>query len=106
MLELYRPLGNKRFAGFAQVRPSTTPCESRTVIDPNDTAQPPLSPFAQAGAALLAAGYHPLPVAPAEKAPGQYAAGKWSPLLGWTVYRDLAPGPTEMRLWSEIYPDA
>lgn len=64
-----------------------------------------MTPFAQAGASLLANGYSPIPIMPGAKVPGQYAAGEWKFYKGWNLYCTNAPNAYHIKGWSN-WPDA
>ena len=45
------------------------------------------SPFARAADEIAAAGWHVLPIEPAQKRPGEYRNGAWFPMVGWPRLR-------------------
>ncbi len=84
-------------AGAAQ------PGAGTTLSTPNVVRlRPPkvVTPFATIAAAVLANGYHPIPIMPGSKSPGTLTSGKWHPMDNWPIYRDMAPVPWSMTLWS------
>ncbi len=58
------------------------------------------SPFAQVAKAIVAAGYHPIPVLPGDKAPGEMSGGRWQLMEGWPKWRDQTPAEFIVKLWS------
>src|SRR5688572_30307481 len=63
------------------------------------------SPFAIAGATLVANGYSAVPCAPGTKVPGQYRNKQWRFKYDWPHYCDRLPTHYEVPLW-EKWPDA
>ena len=63
------------------------------------------SPFAVAGAALVARGYSALPIKPGDKAPGDFDSGDWRLMRGWSTYCTSRPTAFYVDLWSK-WPDA
>jgi hypothetical protein len=63
------------------------------------------SPFALAARELLAAGYHPIPIKPEDKAPGSFDCGRWQGMTDWTQYASSKPSIETMRTWLS-WPDA
>ena len=63
------------------------------------------SPFAVAGAALVARGYSALPIAPGNKVPGRYEAGEWRMMNGWSKFCGARPPAFQVRSW-ESWPNA
>ena len=72
----------------------------------SDTTQqkPPVSPFASSWQALVDHGYHPLPLVPKDKAPGERASSRWRLMSGWNKFRDTKPELFILKLWA-TYPD-
>lgn len=58
------------------------------------------SPFAQVAQKLIANGYHPIPIMPGDKAPGEIRGGSWRLMNDWPKYRDQAPPEFILKLWS------
>lgn len=54
------------------------------------------SAFAQAAANLLAMGFHPIPILPRDKAPGEVTRGEWRLASDWQRFRDRAPTAIEL----------
>lgn len=63
------------------------------------TDAPQQSPFARAAADLLALGFHPIPLRPRDKAPGERKLGAWHAMSDWPRFRDRAPSEFELRAW-------
>ena len=63
------------------------------------------SPFAVAGAALVARGYSALPIMPGDKAPGDFESGDWRLMRGWSAYCTSRPTDRYVDLWSK-WPNA
>jgi hypothetical protein len=61
---------------------------------------PQTSPFAQVAIQLIANGYHPIPIMPGDKAPGELRGGSWRLMNDWPKYRDQKPAEFILRLWS------
>ena len=59
------------------------------------------SAFHQIAANLVDNGFHPLPVMPGSKVPGQYQAGTWRPMPGWTKYCDHAVASFILDQWEQ-----
>lgn len=64
---------------------------------PNLTAPSPLQAAAEN---LLSLGYAVVPIMPRQKAPGEYLAGRWKAMDGWTRYKTALPTKFELQLWS------
>lgn len=64
------------------------------------------SPYARAAPELIQLGYHPLPIEPATKRPGEFKGGRWWPMKEWQRFRDRTPSDFERGLWARNYPDA
>jgi hypothetical protein len=62
------------------------------------------SPLSTVIAALMANGYHPLPIAPDSKAPSEFRGGKWRPMTGWQKFRHEQPKDFLVKVWSN-WPD-
>lgn len=58
-----------------------------------------LSPFAEGYEELLACGFHPIPVLPRDKAPGERSNGRWRALTAWPQFKDRAPTVFEITAW-------
>jgi AAA domain/Bifunctional DNA primase/polymerase, N-terminal len=63
------------------------------------------SPYKEAGARLIDAGYSALPVEPGTKRPGTMLFGEWRGLSDWTRFCDRIPTGYEIPSW-EGYPDS
>jgi hypothetical protein len=64
------------------------------------------SPYARGAESLIRLGYHPLPIIPGEKRPGEYRGGRWQGMKEWQRFRDTRPSAMEARLWSNNSPEA
>jgi hypothetical protein len=64
-----------------------------------------VSPYKEAGARLIDAGYSALPIEPGTKRPGAMLFGKWHGLSDWTRFCDRIPTDYEVPSW-EGYPDS
>ncbi|HWE98847.1 MAG TPA: bifunctional DNA primase/polymerase [Caulobacteraceae bacterium] len=62
------------------------------------------SPFAASAPELIALGYHPLPIMPKEKRPGEFRSGAWRGMGQWQRFRDRAPTQFELKLWMSNFP--
>jgi hypothetical protein len=65
-----------------------------------------LSPFAEGAPELIALGYHPLPIMPQTKRPGEFRGGRWIGMKDWQRFRDRPPSGCEIQLWTRNYSDA
>lgn len=65
-----------------------------------DTAALAPSPYALAGAALVANGYSAIPISPADKMPGNFVRGEWWPMKDWSRYCGTLPTAFQVKLWS------
>jgi hypothetical protein len=54
---------------------------------------------------LASLGYNPIPIMPRQKAPGEFSAGRWRAMDGWTRYKTTAPTKFELGMWDN-WPDA
>jgi len=63
------------------------------------------SPYHQSAANLRENGYHPMPIAPGTKTPGQWQNDNWRPMSGWSKYCDTQPAEFIHDQW-EKWPDA
>ena len=59
------------------------------------------SAFHRIAANLVENGFHPLPVMPGSKVPGQYRAGIWRPMPRWTKYCDNAVASFILDQWEQ-----
>ncbi|GJD31455.1 hypothetical protein PMNALOAF_2714 [Methylobacterium adhaesivum] len=64
-----------------------------------------LSPFAEAGPALIARGYSALPIAPGDKAPGAFIGGEWRMMRGWSKFCGVLPPAFQVKTWT-AWPNA
>lgn len=64
-----------------------------------------MTPFAEAGARLLAGGYSPIPIVPGDKMPGQFVNGSWRLMRGWNDHCSAPPSAFQVKMWS-MWPDA
>jgi hypothetical protein len=58
------------------------------------------SPFALVASQLLAQGYHPIPIMPHDKAPGEFKSNRWQLMHDWPKFKDKRPPEFLLRLWS------
>lgn len=63
------------------------------------------SPLKSASENLLSLGYRIVPIMPRQKAPGEFIAGRWKAMDGWTRYKTTAPTKFELGMWDN-WPDA
>lgn len=68
-------------------------------------ATPNASPLQSAAESLLSFGYRIVPIMPRQKAPGEFIAGRWKAMDGWTKYKTTAPTKFELSMWDK-WPDA
>jgi hypothetical protein len=65
------------------------------------TALAALSPFAQAAADLIARGFHPVPIMPGAKKPGEKLGSAWRDAADWPRLKDRMPTSIELDIWCE-----
>ncbi len=62
--------------------------------------RPAFSFIAIHGEALLRNGYHPIPIQPGKKSPGQYHEGRWSGLREWSRFLAAPPTREDIAGWA------